>query len=174
METGTPQQLQSQPQEGMLTTTTSTHMDTSTTNNNITSTTSHDSTNESKNEQTNKENALEYKQFSKEEIEDFIASLEDYSPTIPDEVTQFYLNRTGFLCPDVRMKRLISLAAQKFVSDVANDALQYCKIRQSSTKAKKQEKKFVLTMDDLSQSLRDYGVNLKRPDYFVDRPTPSK
>jgi hypothetical protein len=31
-----------------------------------------------------------------------------------------------------RSRRLVSLAAQKFVADIAEDALQYCKIRQQS------------------------------------------
>jgi len=74
---------------------------------------------------------------NKEELEEFLASLEDYSPIISDEVVSYYLSRTGFVCPDNKVKRLISLAAQKFISDVANDALQYCKIRQQANKSKK-------------------------------------
>jgi len=106
---------------------------------------------------------------SKEEIEEFIASLEDYSSIIPDEIVQYYLSKSGFICPDVRIKRLIALATQKFLTEIANDSLQYCKIRQSSARNKKQEKKLVLTMEDLSQALKAYGVNLKKPEYFSDR-----
>jgi len=114
---------------------------------------------------------LEFKQKmeSKEEIEEFIASLEDYSSIIPDEIVQYYLSKSGFICPDVRIKRLIALATQKFLTEIANDSLQYCKIRQSSARNKKQEKKLVLTMEDLSQALKAYGVNLKKPEYFSDR-----
>jgi len=104
------------------------------------------------------------------EVEDFIASLDDYQPTIPDEVTSYYLNRTGFVCTDVKMKRLIALAAQKFISDIANDALQYCKLRHQASQSKAKQK-LVLTMDDLSRSLKEYGINLRKPEYFADRPT---
>eukprot|EP00029_Vermamoeba_vermiformis_P004540 TRINITY_DN15085_c0_g1_i1.p1 TRINITY_DN15085_c0_g1~~TRINITY_DN15085_c0_g1_i1.p1 ORF type:complete len:150 (+),score=53.03 TRINITY_DN15085_c0_g1_i1:43-450(+) len=103
----------------------------------------------------------------KETIEDFVMSLESYTPVIPDEVIEFYLKKTGFNCPDIRIKRLISLAAQKFVSDIANDSLQYCKMRQSRRK----DKKHTLTMEDLSQSLREYGINTNKPEYFADRPS---
>jgi hypothetical protein len=65
----------------------------------------------------------------------------------------YYLTKTGFMCSDEKMytrswllavcsslngllcvcsRRLVSLAAQKFVADIAEDALQYCKIRQQS------------------------------------------
>ena len=42
---------------------------------------------------------------------------------IPDELVTYYLNRSGFNCPDQRVKRLIAVAAQKFISDIATEAL---------------------------------------------------
>eukprot|EP01111_Echinosteliopsis_oligospora_P009683 TRINITY_DN2878_c0_g1_i1.p1 TRINITY_DN2878_c0_g1~~TRINITY_DN2878_c0_g1_i1.p1 ORF type:complete len:168 (-),score=52.00 TRINITY_DN2878_c0_g1_i1:107-610(-) len=106
----------------------------------------------------------------KADVEEFIASLEDYQPTIPDEVATYYLNRTGFVCSDVKMKRLVSLAAQNFISNIAFDALQYCKIRQNANKSKSaKDKRLVLTMEDLSQSLKEYGINLKKPEYYADK-----
>lgn len=35
--------------------------------------------------------------------------------------------------PSIR-KRLLALAAQKFVADIATDAYQYCKVRQSGSR----------------------------------------
>ncbi|KAK8914185.1 hypothetical protein KSP39_PZI024271 [Platanthera zijinensis] len=58
----------------------------------------------------------------------------DYTPTvrlslsflqIPDELVEHYLGRSGFQCPDLRLTRLVAVATQKFISEVASDALQY-------------------------------------------------
>ncbi|XP_060073783.1 transcription initiation factor TFIID subunit 10-like isoform X3 [Ylistrum balloti] len=100
---------------------------------------------------------------------DFVQQLEDYAPTIPDSVTAFYLNRAGLECTDPRITRLMSLAAQKFISDIANDALQHCKMKASGQSSKKQnkDKKLVLTMEDLTPALSEYGINVKKPAYFV-------
>ncbi|KAJ0960737.1 hypothetical protein J5N97_001386 [Dioscorea zingiberensis] len=107
-------------------------------------------------------------------LAEFLSSLMDYTPTIPDELVEHYLARSGFQCPDLRLTRLVAVAAQKFITDVASDALQHCKARLSAPvkdKSKQpKEKKLILTMDDLSKALRENGVNLKHQEYFADSP----
>jgi len=103
--------------------------------------------------------------------------LDEYEPMIPNEVTDFYLQRVGFECEDVRLKRLLSLAAQKFVSDIAADAYQHARIRTNAagggrgrgagTSTTRDKTKTVLTMDDLSAALSEYGINSKKPEFFM-------
>ncbi|RWR77091.1 transcription initiation factor TFIID subunit 10 [Cinnamomum micranthum f. kanehirae] len=109
-------------------------------------------------------------------LADFLSSLMDYTPTIPDELVEHYLAKSGFQCPDVRLIRLVAVATQKFIADVASDALQQCKARQSAVvkdkKDKQQkDKRLILTMEDLSRALREYGVNMKHQEYFADSPS---
>uniref|UniRef100_A0A182X5Y8 Transcription initiation factor TFIID subunit 10 n=1 Tax=Anopheles quadriannulatus TaxID=34691 RepID=A0A182X5Y8_ANOQN len=112
-------------------------------------------------------------------LSDFMMQLEDYTPTIPDAVTSFYLNSAGFEGADPRIVRLISIAAQKFVSDVANDALQHCKTRTNSAPSSghgssknqnqksSKDRKYTLTMEDLQPALNDYGITVRKAHYFV-------
>lgn len=136
----------------------------------------------------------------------------DFAPIIPDAVTDYYLAKNGFETADVRVKRLLALATQKFISDIAQDSYEYSRIRSSSTvynssnpqtrakqllqgqqyanqqnsgnngslegasdqqqpllhatSAGNQQGKIVLTMEDLSSALSEYGVNTKRPDFY--------
>ncbi|KAK0550814.1 hypothetical protein OC846_002350 [Tilletia horrida] len=123
----------------------------------------------------------------------FMLMLDDYKPLIPDEVTDYYLEKVGFECDDVRLKRFLSLAAEKFVSDIAADAFQYARIRTnagpagkpkagggagaggtgpggsggaSGSASAKDRSKTVLTMDDLSAALGEYGVNARRAEWY--------
>jgi transcription initiation factor TFIID subunit 10 len=67
------------------------------------------------------------------------------------------------------VKRIFALAAQKFIMDVVQDAYQYNKIRQQGMSAKDKRlagKKSVLTMDDLSAALSEYGIHVRRPEYY--------
>ncbi|KAF8318645.1 transcription initiation factor IID TAF10 subunit [Clavulina sp. PMI_390] len=116
-------------------------------------------------------------------LADFMLMLDDYEPLIPNEVTDYYLQRVGFESDDVRLKRLLSLAAQKFVSDIAAEAFQHARLRTNATtggRAKgdknapggnsavaKDKSRTVLTLDDLSSALQEYGLSSKKPDYYL-------
>ncbi|KPV74315.1 uncharacterized protein RHOBADRAFT_44802 [Rhodotorula graminis WP1] len=151
--------------------------------------------------------------------------MDDYQPVIPDEVTDYYLQRSGFDTNDVRVKRLLALAAQRFISSIASDAFQYARARTAAGpggrttgagaagagaagaaagaaaaggatgaaagaagqqgaadkggagagagagaagqgKAKGRQRT-VLTMDDLSAALKEYGVDASRAPYYL-------
>lgn len=106
-----------------------------------------------------------------EPLADFVQQLEDYAPTIPDSVTAFYLNMAGCEASDPRIVRLISLAAQKFISDIINDSLQHCKMRassgQPSKKQAKDKQKLTLTMEDMTPALAEYGIKITKPQYYI-------
>ncbi|KIK09060.1 hypothetical protein K443DRAFT_672095 [Laccaria amethystina LaAM-08-1] len=113
-------------------------------------------------------------------LAEFMLMLDDYEPLIPNEVTDYYLQRVGFECEDVRLKRLLSLAAQKFVSDIASDAYQHARIRTNAAGGRvrvnqpfsgpgsaKDKTRTTLTMDDLSSALAEYGINCRKPEYYM-------
>ncbi|KAF8074812.1 transcription initiation factor IID TAF10 subunit [Lyophyllum atratum] len=113
-------------------------------------------------------------------LAEFMLMLDEYEPLIPNEVTDYYLQRVGFECEDVRLKRLLSLAAQKFVSDIAADAYQHARIRTNATGGRaranqpltgpgsaKDKTRTTLTMDDLSSALAEYGINARKPEFYL-------
>lgn len=114
-------------------------------------------------------------------VGEFMAALDEYVPVIPDELTNHCLARAGVKCDDVIVTRLVSLAAQKFVSDIVADAVALCKSRTSAgiskgrsaaaVAARAEKPKINLTIDDLSSALKEYGVRVRRPEFYVARPT---
>jgi len=113
-------------------------------------------------------------------LAEFLLMLDEYEPLIPNEVTDYYLQRVGFECEDVRLKRLLSLAAQKFVSDIAADAYQHARIRTNASGGRaranqplsgpgssKDKTRTTLTMDDLSAALGEYGINARKPEFYM-------
>ncbi|THF96281.1 hypothetical protein TEA_018179 [Camellia sinensis var. sinensis] len=109
-------------------------------------------------------------------LSDFLASLMDYTPTIPDQLVEYYLAKSGFQCPDVRLQ---------------------CKARQAAVVKDKRDKQqsicnwhiVLVRGDGLRNSLipfrlrpfyadfrflvltEQYGVNVKHQEYFSDSPT---
>jgi transcription initiation factor TFIID subunit 10 len=142
---------------------------------------------------------------------------------IPDAVTNYYLTRAGLPPPpqtSPHLARLLALATQKFIADIAADAYQFSRIRSSNTtsnnpmgglaaggpqgaaapggaqggkdsgaKAKDynlgiqrpgyggggqggSQGRTVLTMEDLGMAVGEYGVNIKRGEFYrwtIDR-----
>lgn len=154
-------------------------------------------------------------------LREFLGKMDDYTPLIPDAVTDYYLTLAGLPPPpqtDRRLARLLALATQKFVADIAADAYQYSRIRSTNTtsnnpltglggaagfgmgaggggeggegpsKGKKDAGKnaplggpragyggggagggqgrTVLTMEDLGMAVGEYGVNVKRGEFY--------
>ncbi|TFY78813.1 hypothetical protein EWM64_g5199 [Hericium alpestre] len=110
-------------------------------------------------------------------LAEFLLMLDNYEPLIPDEVTDYYLQRVGFDCQDPRLKRLLALAAQKFVSDIASDAYQHARIRTNATGGRaranqppgsaRDKTRTTLMMEDLSMALQEYGINARKPDFYL-------
>ncbi|GAA5907528.1 Taf10p [Sporobolomyces salmoneus] len=112
------------------------------------------------------------------ELAQLLEQMDEYKPVIPDEVTDYYLQRSGFDTNDVRVKRLLALAAQKFIASISQDAFQHARARTggnstknsataSNTTTAKGRQRTVLTMDDLSAALKEYGVDAGRAAYYL-------
>ncbi|ODV98620.1 hypothetical protein PACTADRAFT_48341 [Pachysolen tannophilus NRRL Y-2460] len=178
-------------------------------------------------------------------LQELLSMMDEYSPIIPDAVTDYLLAKNGLLTNDLQVKRLLALATQKFVSDIAQDAYEYSRIRSNTVSKLKNNlnnpnsglqppvssqnantgamgtpsgpggsgagsnfgpgaggpggaggsgagasggaggfansstgtgagggsavltnEKVTLTMDDLSSALEEYGVNIKRPNFY--------
>lgn len=156
-------------------------------------------------------------------LREFLRKTDDYAPLIPDAVTDYYLTVAGLPPPpetDRRLARLLALATQKFIADIAADAYQYSRIRSTNTtsnnpmtglggaagfgtgggggggddgpggaKGKREAGKTqtlggpragyggggagaggqgrtVLTMEDLGMAMGEYGINVKRGEFY--------
>ncbi|RDA83137.1 hypothetical protein CP532_2731 [Ophiocordyceps camponoti-leonardi (nom. inval.)] len=149
-------------------------------------------------------------------LREFLHRIDEYAPIIPDAVTHYYMTKAGLPPPpqtDPKLARLLALATQKFVADIAADAYQYSRIRASSNTnannpmgslgaaagfpipgqqagqpgSKDQGKgpplgiqrpgyggggqggsqnRTVLTMEDLGMAVGEYGVNVKRSEFY--------
>ncbi|KIW11907.1 hypothetical protein PV08_09180 [Exophiala spinifera] len=165
-------------------------------------------------------------------LREFLSKMDDYAPIIPDAVTSHYLTLAGLPPPSphdpsgastnstpLPLARLLALATQKFVADVAADAYQYSRIRAGNSAAASNalgnaamgagaagqgsfggsgaagggaggkgqqaaqlgvqrsgyggggqggsgQGRAVLTMEDLGMAVQEYGVNLKRGEFY--------
>jgi len=106
-----------------------------------------------------------------EQVCDILDKVENYSPVLPDAVTENILREAGFNNQDPQITRLVSLVAQKFMSDVAYEALQHCKMRGGGKEMKKvsgRDRKFALTSEDLLVALGDQGIAVKKPPFYAN------
>ena len=55
---------------------------------------------------------------------EFLSLRMDYTPTIPDELAEHCLTRSGFWCLDLRITSLVPITTQNFIAEIASDAFQ--------------------------------------------------
>ena len=107
-----------------------------------------------------------------EDLEEILGKVENYKSTIPDNVTETILQSSGLNNCSPEVTRLISLAAQKFISDISYEALQHCKMRgggkDQKSKSSGRDRKYAMTTEDLVVSLSDQGVTVKKPPYYAN------
>ncbi|KAF8384216.1 taf-10, partial [Pristionchus pacificus] len=100
-------------------------------------------------------------------MKDFLVALETYTPTIPDAVTMHYLSKAGVQGSDPRIVRLVSLATQKFLSDIVLDAMQQARMKGiGQVKKATKETKFSLTHEVIDPVLAEFGIEVVKPPYF--------
>ncbi|MCJ1298664.1 hypothetical protein MMC08_001454 [Hypocenomyce scalaris] len=81
-------------------------------------------------------------------LREFLGKMDEYAPIIPDAVTSHHLTLAGLPPPPatssqpadpsiphtpLQLSRLLALATQKFIADIAADAYQYSRMRSSNT-----------------------------------------
>ncbi|CCD71026.1 Transcription initiation factor TFIID subunit 10 [Caenorhabditis elegans] len=105
---------------------------------------------------------------SQDDTHEFINQLADYPPTIPDSVTLHFLKSAGVDGSDPRVTRMISLAAQKHVSDIILDAMTSARMKGlGQTKKGTKDTKYTLTEELLDEILKEYGHQNTRPPYHT-------
>ena len=107
-------------------------------------------------------------------LNNFLSNLDEYSPTIPEAVTEFYMNRGGVEVGDPRMVKLVALAADHFLAKTIFESRQVCLLRQENTassSAKSKKRKIAevsnktedtLQEEDLDRALMAAGVRVRR------------
>ncbi|KAM0687745.1 Transcription initiation factor TFIID subunit 10 [Conglomerata obtusa] len=97
-------------------------------------------------------------------------NLDDYVPLIPEVVIDHFAEKAGVQHLDKDVKKVISLIAQKFVTDVSVSSFQWHKIHQKGVQKDKRfakEKKITFNMNDLQMALEEKGIDIGRPHYFM-------
>ena len=102
---------------------------------------------------------------------EFVCGLKDAVVTVPDQIVDFNLEKAGCNCPDLRVRRLIGIAAKKLIFDVCRGAMDHREHHIQGLPATKQKafknKKQTMEMDHLLMALRDKGICLNKPPFYV-------
>lgn len=106
-----------------------------------------------------------------EDISTFLVGLDEYRPTVPEAVSQYYAQKAGCSADDPRVIKFLSLACDKYLNDIINDSKQFSQLRQKgatsgTTKAASKRKTMaagasiqkteIFELEDLSRALGTY------------------
>eukprot|EP00878_Enallax_costatus_P005587 GHUV01005860.1.p2 GENE.GHUV01005860.1~~GHUV01005860.1.p2 ORF type:complete len:126 (+),score=45.39 GHUV01005860.1:121-498(+) len=108
-----------------------------------------------------------------------MTALENYTPTVPEELVQHYMRRNGDDGNDAQLMRFIGLAGERFLATIMADALQIAKRRQQmslparrqlgyATGSKKDDKKTTLLAEDVAEALKEFGISVRNAPYYLN------
>ena len=108
------------------------------------------------------------------EKNEFLIALESYTPTIPEAVSKYYMQKSGINIMDERMVKLISLASDHFLAKTVHEAKQMSLLKQApKTKGIKRKgavisndpvivHEDIIELEDLERALLEQGVFLRK------------
>jgi hypothetical protein len=105
------------------------------------------------------------------DLNDFLLSLDSYAPTYPENLIRFYLDRSGLEVKDDRITKLMSLAADKLLSEILYEAKQISTLRQQNSRGKKRKFSEVsdgIDIEDLQLSLLQLRIFVRRRKLFTN------
>eukprot|EP00917_Polyrhabdina_sp_WS-2016_P015885 GHVP01034469.1.p1 GENE.GHVP01034469.1~~GHVP01034469.1.p1 ORF type:complete len:106 (+),score=15.76 GHVP01034469.1:141-458(+) len=100
----------------------------------------------------------------KQEIVKLLEELEDFIPTIPENLVEMYLMKCGVSCTDPKLKKFVALVLQKHISEITKDALDYNLLINGPSA---ETKRVTLSAEDICNALIERGVKIKKPPYFI-------
>ena len=99
-----------------------------------------------------------------EDLHDFLSAIDAYNPTLPEAVSNYYLEKSGLAVHDDRISKLVSLASDKFLSEIIYEAKQISLLRQQGLKNNKRRTEMAETLEteDLEGSIAQMRIFLRR------------
>mmetsp|Transcript_14089 Transcript_14089/g.20829 ORF Transcript_14089/g.20829 Transcript_14089/m.20829 type:complete len:195 (-) Transcript_14089:86-670(-) len=98
-----------------------------------------------------------------EQFGSFLKELDEYSPTVPEAMTQYFLRKGGCGSSDERLLKLVSMAADKYLASLIYDSMLNQSSRSSNSEKSKKKENFdnVLEYQDLAMSLKERGIEVR-------------
>ena len=91
--------------------------------------------------------------------DEVIGRLDEVKPMIPLDVVLYYLNSSGFNPSDTRAVKLVALAAENFISEVAHSSKELLSLGANT----KEAREGTLNTATLAKALENYGLDIIRP-----------
>lgn len=104
-----------------------------------------------------------------QQLSDFLIEIEKRVPAEDDLFTEHCLTTEEFKTTDKKIIRLVSVAAQKMLWEMANEALQARKTREENLDTGTEEKKgrYRIVTTDITSNVTKYGLSLLNPEDFT-------
>lgn len=97
-----------------------------------------------------------------EELCCFLKDLDNYKPTVPEAVTQYYVEKCGVTVLDPRILTLISLAADKFIAETIHEAKEQSLLKRKNRKRKSDLPVESIDITDLEGGLAQFNISWRR------------